>query len=63
MNLQTLTTFSPYPKEVNIGISAITSLAPLVVMPALRKLFPYGLMLIGLDIINGIGSDGSRRSS
>lgn len=56
LNLQTLTTFSPYPKEFNIGLSAVTTLAPLVVMPPLRKMFPYGLMLITLDIINGIGS-------
>lgn len=40
--------------EENILTSAVICLTPLIVFGKLRPMIPYGIMLIGLDAINGL---------
>mmetsp|Transcript_34567 Transcript_34567/g.35242 ORF Transcript_34567/g.35242 Transcript_34567/m.35242 type:complete len:175 (+) Transcript_34567:161-685(+) len=40
--------------ETNIMISTILVTAPLVIVPSLRPMIPYGILLIGLDTVNEI---------
>jgi hypothetical protein len=40
---------------VNIAVASVGTLAPLIVLPKMRALFPYACMLIVLDIINESG--------
>ena len=42
------------PPENNVALASIMVLSPLVILPSLRPLIPYGIMLIGIDAINGI---------
>lgn len=49
-----LHTYYPQPMENNIMAAAVLSLTPLVVLPTLRMMVPYSVMLIALDCINGI---------
>jgi hypothetical protein len=53
--LKALRLYNPQQSEVNIGIAGITTLIPLVAVGKLRPMFPYAVMLIVLDIVNGIG--------
>jgi hypothetical protein len=39
---------------MNVFTAAGCSLVPLAVVPTLRPVIPYAIMLIGLDAINGI---------
>lgn len=45
--------YSGQPKEANIAMATVASVVPLVTLPPLRPMIPYGLMLIVLDIANG----------
>ena len=51
-----LTLYTSQHPQANVISAALVTLAPLAVMPTLRPLFPYGLMLIALDAYNGIDS-------
>lgn len=51
---KTLHLYNPQPPEINVFSSAVLCLTPCVFSPALRPLIPYGIMLIGLDAINGL---------
>jgi hypothetical protein len=51
---KTIHIYYPQPPEVTVMLSAAISLTPLVVMSSMRPLIPYGVMLIGLDAINGL---------
>ena len=51
---KTLHLYNPQPPEVNVISSAVICLTPLAFGRALRPLIPYGIMLIGLDAINGL---------
>jgi hypothetical protein len=51
---KTLNLYVPQPRENNLVIAATTCLTPLVFVGSLRPLLPYGVMLIGLDAINGL---------
>lgn len=47
---------TPNATEMNVGIASVSTLAPLVTLPKLRPLLPYAVMLIVLDVINGMGT-------
>ena len=51
---KTLNLYNPQPAEVNIGIAASITLAPLVAVPKMRGLLPYGVIMILLDVFNGV---------
>lgn len=51
---KTLHLYNPQPPEVNVISSAVISLTPLIFIGSMRPLIPYGVMLIGLDAINGL---------
>lgn len=40
--------------ESNLAAAGALSLIPVGVLPALRHMFPYGVMLVALDAINGL---------
>lgn len=40
--------------EGNLAAAGVLSLIPLGVLPLLRHMFPYGVMLIALDAVNGL---------
>ena len=42
------------PAEMNVSTAAVATMFPLVVVPSLRPMVPYAIMMIGLDAINGI---------
>lgn len=46
--------YFPQPAENNVFLAAALSLTPVAAIPALRFMFPYGVVLIGLDAINGL---------
>jgi hypothetical protein len=51
---KTMALYNPQPPEINVITSAAISLTPLFFLPSMRPLIPYGMMLIGLDAINGL---------
>ena len=51
---KTLHLYNPQPPEVNVAMSAFVCLVPLVFHRTTRPLIPYGVVLIGLDAINGL---------
>lgn len=51
---KTLHLYNPQPPEVNVGIAAAITLAPLVAVPKFRGLLPYGVIMIILDAVNGV---------
>lgn len=46
--------YNPQPPEVNVLMAAVMCISPLIVVPKLRPLIPYSVMLVGLDALNGI---------
>lgn len=44
----------PQSSEVNVATSAVICIAPLIIVPSLRAIVPYGIVLVGLDAINGM---------
>jgi hypothetical protein len=40
--------------EMNVAASAGTILVPMLVLPPIRPLFPYAVLMIALDAFNGI---------
>ena len=46
--------YYPQSAEMNVLMATGISVVPLIVMPSLRPMIPYAIMLIGLDAINGI---------
>jgi len=40
-------------QQANIAIASITASAPLAIIPSLRPMFPYGIVLIVLDAVSG----------
>ena len=51
---KTMSLYNPQPPEINVITSAAISLTPLLFVASMRPLIPYGVMLIGLDAINGL---------
>lgn len=51
---KTLKFYVPLDPEMNVGIAAGSCLAPMALLPKLRPLIPYALVMIGTDVINGI---------
>jgi hypothetical protein len=46
----------PQPVGDNVLTSAALCMVPLIAMPTLRPMIPYGIMLIGLDAINDLNN-------
>ena len=46
--------YVPLSPEMNVGAAAATVLTPIMVLPALRPLFPYAAVMIALDAFNGL---------
>jgi len=46
--------FTPLTAEWNVAAAAAICLTPLAVAPLLRPMVPYGIVMIGLDAINGL---------
>lgn len=46
--------FTPLTAEYNVGAAAAICLTPLAISPLLRPMIPYGIVMIGLDAINGL---------
>jgi hypothetical protein len=42
------------PAEMNVATATALSTSPLIILPSLRPMVPYAIMLIALDAINGI---------
>jgi hypothetical protein len=42
------------PVDTNVPLAGVAALAPVIVLPKYRPLFPYGVMLIILDGINSV---------
>lgn len=51
---KTLHLYNPQSAEANVISSAAICLTPLLLRQSTRPLFVYGIMLIGLDAINGL---------
>jgi len=51
---KTLQLSFPQPTEVNISLSSAVTLTPLIFVPSLRPMIPFGIMLIFLDAINSV---------
>jgi hypothetical protein len=47
-------------QETNIVISSFISSAPLAIVPKMRPMFPYGIVLIVLDAVSGGFNDGKQ---
>ncbi len=46
--------YNPQPPEVNITLASTICMAPLLVVPKLRPMLPYGALMILIDVLNGI---------
>jgi hypothetical protein len=51
---KTFALYNPQPPETNTMLAAAVCVTPLVVVSKLRPLIPYGILLIGLDAMNGL---------
>jgi hypothetical protein len=51
---KTLRVFVPLSPEMNIAVAGLFSCTPIAIVPTLRPMFPFALVMIGLDAYNGL---------
>lgn len=51
---KSLALYVPMEPEMNVTIAAVTTISPMIVLPNLRPMIPYAVVMIIMDAINGL---------